>query len=473
MLTSESKKTGSMRRPSHSMRKQDLRAQDAATPVSLWAAGWQSGAPLIPVSGQQFSHLHGAYGNQAILRTLQHSTPAIQTKLTVNQPGDVYEQEADRVADQVMRMPANAAVQRRCSACAQEERVQRKCAHCEDEEKQEIHRKESGAGTESAPPIVDDVLRSPGQPLGAAARAFMEPRFGYDFGDVRIHTDEKAAESARAVNALAYTVGHQVVFDAGQYSPTSFAGKRLLAHELSHVMQQGQGHRLQRDKKEQPAPKTDAPPQAAAGGASAGAVKALASAQKMMDQTDPAVWFDSWGNDLRDNNLDGKIDDGTEQGLSDGSHYNKIFDAKICKTPTDTTDTCPASDQSATKVVYKVCIDVPIEAYQAAGISISTNRWIPTFFRELQKNPNWTVWKSPAQPANLLDGDIVAADNAEHGHAGIVSTGLLDSVINLPGPTAARKYKVYFPSGKNDIKSVPRLLFESFLGIDWVARSNK
>lgn len=89
-----------------------------------------------------------------------------------------------------------------------------------------------------APPIVHDVLRSPGQPLDAATRSFMEPRFGHDFSGVRVHTDARAAESARAVNALAYTVGRDVVFGAGQHQPQSSAGQRLMAHELAHVVQQ-------------------------------------------------------------------------------------------------------------------------------------------------------------------------------------------------------------------------------------------
>ena len=89
------------------------------------------------------------------------------------------------------------------------------------------------------PPIVHEVLRSPGQPLDAATRAFMEPRFGHDFSRVRVHTDTKAAESARAVSALAYTVGRDVVFGAEQYAPGTSVGQRLMAHELTHVVQQG------------------------------------------------------------------------------------------------------------------------------------------------------------------------------------------------------------------------------------------
>lgn len=94
------------------------------------------------------------------------------------------------------------------------------------------------APTHSAPPIVHEVLRSPGQPLDAGAQAFMSSRFGHDFSGVRVHSDERAAASARSVNALAYTVGRDVVFGAGQYTPGTIAGKRLLAHELTHVVQQ-------------------------------------------------------------------------------------------------------------------------------------------------------------------------------------------------------------------------------------------
>jgi hypothetical protein len=135
-------------------------------------------------------------------------------------------------------------------------RLQRKCA-CEEEDhpcaecaakKEKLQRAmDTGAaspaasGSTEAPPIVHDVLRSPGRPLEAGTRSFMEPRFGHDFSGVRVHSDSRAAESARAVNALAYTVGHNVVFGAGQYTPGDAGGQRLLAHELAHVVQQSAG----------------------------------------------------------------------------------------------------------------------------------------------------------------------------------------------------------------------------------------
>lgn len=91
------------------------------------------------------------------------------------------------------------------------------------------------------PSIIKEVLRSPGHALDAKTRAFMEQRFNYNFSGVRVHTDSPASQSAKAVNALAYTVGNNIVFSAGQYDPTSSRGRQLVAHELSHVVQQSGG----------------------------------------------------------------------------------------------------------------------------------------------------------------------------------------------------------------------------------------
>src|SRR6185503_3193105 len=78
---------------------------------------------------------------------------------------------------------------------------------------------------DSVPPIVNQVLQSTGQPLDTGTRAFFEPRFGHDFSNVRVHTDSRSAESAQSVNAHAYTVGRDVVFDAGHYAPETAAGR--------------------------------------------------------------------------------------------------------------------------------------------------------------------------------------------------------------------------------------------------------
>src|SRR5277367_4161511 len=166
--------------------------------------------------------------------------------LAVNQPGDIYEQEADSMADEIMRMPSTE-LHRKCTHCEEEEdrKIHRKCAQCEEEE-HKLHRKETGAGPATAPTVVHEVLRSPGQPLDAGARAFMEPRFGHDFSRVRVHTDARAAESARAVNALAYTAGPNIVFAHAQYEPQNLVGRRLLSHELAHVVQQQGAEKVRR-----------------------------------------------------------------------------------------------------------------------------------------------------------------------------------------------------------------------------------
>jgi hypothetical protein len=113
------------------------------------------------------------------------------------------------------------------------------CGACQKNRKTTLHRSAINSDqAQAVPSIVHEVLRSPGQPLDGTTRAFFEPRFGNDFAQVRIHTDARAAESARAVNALAYTIGSNVVFGAGQYAPAMARGKELLAHELVHVIQQ-------------------------------------------------------------------------------------------------------------------------------------------------------------------------------------------------------------------------------------------
>ncbi len=133
---------------------------------------------------------------------------------------------------------------------ARESLLQRKCecggsagfeSDCEDCKKKKLQRRAGGQGPTTAPPIVHDVLRSPGQPLDEQTRSFFEPRFGHDFSRVRVHNDARAAESARSVKALAYTTGHDLVFGAGQFAPGTTAGQRLLAHELTHVVQQNKG----------------------------------------------------------------------------------------------------------------------------------------------------------------------------------------------------------------------------------------
>ena len=152
-------------------------------------------------------------------------TTAIQTSLDVSTPGDVHEREADRVADQVMRMAAPRGAAPPAVPAPARHRPQ-------TSEEQVVRRTERA---EPARPPIDagagariDALRGGGQPLPPSVRAFFEPRFGYDFGAVRAHAD-----------ARAFTVGRDIAFAAGEYQPHTPAGRHLIAHELAHVAQQG------------------------------------------------------------------------------------------------------------------------------------------------------------------------------------------------------------------------------------------
>ena len=159
----------------------------------------------------------------------------IQPKLRVGEPGDKYEQEADRIADQVMRM-SEPSIQRQMEPEEDEEMVQKKAIANSITPLQRYST--DWDQPSEVPPIVHEVLRSQGQSLEPATRAFMEPRFGHDFSQVRVHTDAKAAESARELNASAYTVGSNIVFGAGQFLPETQTGRQLLSHELTHIVQQ-------------------------------------------------------------------------------------------------------------------------------------------------------------------------------------------------------------------------------------------
>jgi hypothetical protein len=162
----------------------------------------------------------------------------IQQKLVFGQPNDPLEHEADRVADEVMHM--------RDPAPTSEKRIQRQPARHRAPSQQPLdpapHISRVGAvsdaGAGATPEVVNEAIGSPGHPLDAPARTFFEPRFGCDLSDVRIHADDKAAGSARTLGALAYTVGPHIFFGSGEYQPSSPAGRHLIAHELTHSIQQ-------------------------------------------------------------------------------------------------------------------------------------------------------------------------------------------------------------------------------------------
>lgn len=160
---------------------------------------------------------------------------AIQAQLTISQPADADEREADRVAEQVVSAKPAGTIQRQCAACA----AGTTCPTCGEDERVQPKEKpghtpqfNSKAASQIAP------LREGGQPLPSSARTFFEPRFGRDFSHVRVHTDAAAQQSAQDLNANAYTSGQNIVFGTNRFAPGTQEGQRLLAHELTHVVQQ-------------------------------------------------------------------------------------------------------------------------------------------------------------------------------------------------------------------------------------------
>lgn len=198
-------------------------------------------------------HLQRTIGNQAVQRLILSSGTAvfdfakigIHPKLKVSQPSDPSEQEADRIAEQIMRMsepePTNPIVSKEIGW------IHRKCTAYDMEKEGEemkqlkISRKPSSKSSPQTSDYIateiNNIRYSGGASLDTNTREFMEARFGHDFSSVRLHTDERAARSADSVNALAYAVGNHVVFGQGQYQPNTIEGRKILAHELTHTIQ--------------------------------------------------------------------------------------------------------------------------------------------------------------------------------------------------------------------------------------------
>lgn len=200
--------------------------------------------------------LHQTLGNRAVRRLFESGR--IQGKLTLGRPDDRFEREADREADAVMRMP-EPPLQRQNEDEEEEELAQPKLldapitpvaqrqAEPEEEEEEPQAKREDSSG-QVVPQIESEIhaLRGSGEPLTHEARRFFEPRFGRNFAHVRIHADTRANRLARTLHAKAFTHADHIVFGSGQYDPRSTSGKRLLGHELTHVLQQNHTTRLQR-----------------------------------------------------------------------------------------------------------------------------------------------------------------------------------------------------------------------------------
>lgn len=211
----------------------------ALKPVSSRNAGTHA---LKPKAGAEKSTaaqtaIFRAVGN-AFMAHIPPAQPQVQAKLKVGDPDDRYESEADRVADRVINMPASS--QSPTGVTGDAVGVQRKCAACEREDEQVLQRKPMGSGSlfDEVPAGKFSGLGS-GRPLDLATRGFFESRFNRDFSHVRVHSDGETAAFADSINARAFTLGSHIGFASGQYVPETQPGRRLLAHELTHVVQQG------------------------------------------------------------------------------------------------------------------------------------------------------------------------------------------------------------------------------------------
>lgn len=205
--------------------------------------------------------LQRAVGNQAVMRMLRTDAEArpvgtVQTKLAISSPGDEYEQEADRVADAIVRTSdARTKSETTFANQTRPTNIQRQPSSEDETEEIEVHAKHSEGGgaraeaaSESSIQNRIDGLGGSGREMPHSVKSYFEPRFGQDFGGVRLHTDANAARLAKSINARAFTVGRDIVFGAGEYAPQTLEGKRLLAHELTHVLQQRGGRSVIRRK---------------------------------------------------------------------------------------------------------------------------------------------------------------------------------------------------------------------------------
>ena len=214
-------------------------------------------------------HLQHTIGNQAVQRltstnvpfnfskirpsykSSENSTtiPNIQTKLKISQPDDPLEREADGVSEQIVAMDYTDSDTKFGNKIEGIETINRKCSTCEEDNndkekpiqiswKSNINNKQNEAVSYEINNEIRNVISDRGQPLDTPTKEFMGSRFGCDFSNIRIHTDERGAKSAYSVNALSYTIGNNVIFNEGKYQPNTLEGRRLLAHELTHVVQQ-------------------------------------------------------------------------------------------------------------------------------------------------------------------------------------------------------------------------------------------
>ena len=231
-------------------------ASKKADNIGSKASSYFDGQPLPDTKGfnrqgelKSISDTRNSF-DLSTISILSPSSAKFQPKLNINTPGDKYEQEADRVADQIMQMPAPLHNGTTDTIGNVSSIVQRKCSKCEEED--ELQTKSNGQTTQTVSPALSNQIQNTkggGKTMDASTKDYMSSRFNKDFSAVRIHTDSKAIQMNSVVNSRAFTVGNDIYFNQGQYNPAFGEGKRLLAHELVHTIQQG-GIRSSNDQKD-------------------------------------------------------------------------------------------------------------------------------------------------------------------------------------------------------------------------------
>jgi Domain of unknown function (DUF4157) len=187
---------------------------------------------VAPAAAKDVMPAQEQLGNELEIKPLQKTS--IQFKLAIGTPDDPLENEADSIADTIMRMPEQNFIQRKCAHCEEEEKLQRKPLASF------IQRKESSSGTVASDAVSNliNASKGNGNSMDSHTQTFMQSRFGADFSDVKLHTGGESTQMNRELNAKAFTVGNDIYFNEGQYNPNSGDGKHLLAHELTHTVQQ-------------------------------------------------------------------------------------------------------------------------------------------------------------------------------------------------------------------------------------------
>ena len=185
-----------------------------------------------PAAGREILPSREHDKTEADIMDLQNT--GIQFKLAVGAPDDPLEHEADAMADSIMRIPEQSFIQHKYSDSREADKVQRKPSTAF------IQRQESSSATMATDNITNQIngSRGSGSSMGGGTQTFMQSRFNTNFSEVKIHTDNEAVQMNRDLNAKAFTVGNDIYFNSGQYNPNSSGGKHLLAHELTHTIQQ-------------------------------------------------------------------------------------------------------------------------------------------------------------------------------------------------------------------------------------------